>query len=382
MSCPASHGARLAIAAALFLLALPQGTCAQESGDVWTERLAPARPLYGKSDTVTLIAIGDIMLHSRQMEYPFGPFLEGISGRLREADIAVGNMEFTLGGEPYSGYPAFSAPNSYAEYAAGQGINVFLTANNHILDKGATGLERTLSVYREMEEEGKVRYTGSASGPEDREKRYPLFVCRKGISVAILNFTYGTNVPGNAASWPKVNRMEREDILQAIGKAELAGADFIVAFPHWGAEYGLKHGKSQEDMAKWLVAQGVDAVIGSHPHVVQDSARIDGKPVFYSIGNAVSNMSAANTQLELAVKLRFVRTENGDTGLLDPEVTYLWCSLPGRFRENYATIAVEDQIGRRAEWKSPYDHDKMMETYRRVREVTGVRDNIENKIAR
>ena len=135
-------------------------------------------------------------------------------------------------------------------------------------------------------------------------------------------------------------------------------------------------------MAKWLVAQGVDAVIGSHPHVVQDSARIDGKPVFYSIGNAVSNMSAANTQLELAVKLRFVRTESGDTGLLDPEVTYLWCSLPGRFRENYATIAVEDQIGRRSEWKSPYDHDKMMETYRRVREVTGVRDNIENKIAR
>ena len=61
-------------------------------------------------DTLTLTVIGDIMLHSRQMEYPYGPFLAGVAPRLRKADFAIGNMEFTLGGEPYSGYPAFSAP--------------------------------------------------------------------------------------------------------------------------------------------------------------------------------------------------------------------------------------------------------------------------------
>ena len=82
------------------------------------ERIGKAQPLYGEADTLTLTVIGDIMLHSRQMEYPYGPFLAGVAPRLRKADFAIGNMEFTLGGEPYSGYPAFSAPDSYAEYAA------------------------------------------------------------------------------------------------------------------------------------------------------------------------------------------------------------------------------------------------------------------------
>lgn len=365
-----------ALAAAVFLILMPEGMCAQSPyGDVWKESLTPARPLYCKADTVTMVVIGDIMLHSRQMQYPYGPFLEGISSRLKEADIAAGNMEFTLGGEPYSGYPAFSAPDGYADYIAGQGINVFLTANNHILDKGRNGIERTLGIYGNMERGGAIRHTGSASGPGDRLARYPLFIHRKGISLALVNFTYGTNAGGSGYDWPKVNRIDRKDIGQAIERAKEAKADFIIALPHWGNEYELKHSRQQEDLARWLVGQGVDAVIGGHPHVVQDSSWIEGRPVFYSVGNAVSNMSAANTQLELAVKLVFIRDEKGDTHMEQPDVTYLWCSLPGRLRENYTTVAVKDYIGKRSIWKNGHDYDKMINTYTHVRSVTGVLDN-------
>lgn len=74
------------------------------------ERLAPARPLFGPADTVSMFVIGDVMLHERQMSYSYGPFLEHVSGRMKAADITVANMEFPLGGKPYSGYPAFPRP--------------------------------------------------------------------------------------------------------------------------------------------------------------------------------------------------------------------------------------------------------------------------------
>ena len=99
-----------------------------------------------------------------------------------------------------------------------------------------------------------------------------------------------------------------------------------------------------------------------------------GVPVFYSLGNAVSNMSAANTQLELAVELKFARSPQGDVSMLRPSVTFLWCSLPGRFTDSYATLEVHRFLGRRSLWKSPYDYDKMISTYNRVKSETGIRD--------
>ena len=338
------------------------------------ERIGKAQPLYGEADTLTLTVIGDIMLHSRQMEYPYGPFLAGVAPRLREADFAIGNMEFTLGGEPYSGYPAFSAPDSYAEYAAECGIDIFLTANNHILDKGLKGLARTIEVYERMEDEWNVRFTGSAVNEEDKCRRYPLMVRKKGFNIALLNFTYGTNAGGLSGSWPATFRMNREDIAGAIDRAEEKMADFIIALPHWGNEYELRHSRSQMELAEWMIAEGVDVIVGSHPHVVQDSCTIDGKPVFFSIGNAVSNMSAANTQIGMTVTLKFSRDRNGDKRMLEPEVTYNWCSLPGKLCDNYSTVEVKDCLECRERWRNETDYYKMKRTYTYVKETTGVSD--------
>ena len=76
------------------------------------EEVPPARHIFGR-DTVSMFIIGDVMMHARQLEYPMDSFLEGISERMKSADITVANMEFTLAGKPYSGYPAFSAPDEY-----------------------------------------------------------------------------------------------------------------------------------------------------------------------------------------------------------------------------------------------------------------------------
>ena len=360
----------LRILPALLALLLRFPAQAQTLENVWRDRLMRISPLYGEPDTLSMVIIGDVMMHTRQLGYDFTPFLEQLSGRFREADIAVANMEFTLAGEPYTGYPSFSAPDAYADYAAGLGINVFLTANNHILDKGRSGLLRTLGKYRAMDG---IRVAGTAADEKTDSLAFPLLLTEKGFRIALINFTYGTN-SGTAEGWPKVHLEDREEIACAIGRARRLGADFIVALPHWGVEYRLRHSAAQESLARWLADQGVDVIVGAHPHVVQDSCRIGRTPVFYSVGNAVSNMSAANTRLELMVTLRFTRDRQHRLEMLPPRTDFLWCTLPGMLTDNYATIFVQDYIGKRDLWKNPSDYDNMMATWRRVRKETGIED--------
>ena len=168
--------------------------------------------------------------------------------------------------------------------------------------------------------------------------------------------------------WPKTNYVsDKERIEQAFAKAEESKADFIIALPHWGNEYILKHSKSQEELAKWMIACGADAIIGSHPHVIQDYQEIEGIPVAYSLGNAVSNMSATNTQLELMATINIVRHYNGDLEMLAPSFKYLWCSLPGGYNQSYTVIPVEDFLGKRELWQGKWDYDKMLNTYNRIK---------------
>lgn len=336
------------------------------------KRLDEVPPLF-RQDTLTLCFMGDMMMHAKQLEtahrggqeYDFRSYFRLIEDRIKSADIAVANMEFTLAGEPYSGYPCFSAPDSYACYLADCGFDVFLAANNHILDKGSEGAARTAGIYRELEKEKGIRFTGLAMDEEERERNHPLMMRRKGITLAMVNFTYGTNL-GYTAHWPKTNYMgDRDGLLQVLKKSE--NADIVIVLPHWGPEYSLTHSASQEKTAEWLADNGADIIIGAHPHVVQDTASVQGIPVIYSLGNAVSNMSATNTQLELMVTLKIVRHWNGDIDMMRPEITWLWCSRPGGFGNDYTVIPVEEYIGTRDEWKGGWEYDKMVSTYERIR---------------
>lgn len=332
------------------------------------------KPIECLNDTVSVFIIGDVMMHSRQLEYDHRPFLSSISHRMKEADFCVANMEFPLGGRPYTGYPVFSTPDWYADYVAACGADVFLMANNHILDKGPDGLERTLGYYSHLRDSLGICYTGAAADPVSSRETYPLIISRRGIRIALINFTYGTN-GGSAESWPKVNRMREEEIHRAFRSARDQEADFIIALPHWGNEYELNHSKSQERWAEWLVGEGADAIVGSHPHVVQDTSHIGGRPVIYSMGNAVSNMSAKNTRLELAVTLRFVRVfETGELQMLEPELDFMWCTLPGMLTTSYSTIFIKEWATRRSEWLNPSDYDNMVATLERVRKATGIVD--------
>ena len=337
----------------------------------WNYDIPFPEPLDKGADTVFVTFIGDVMMHSRQLEYDYREFFREMKEITLDADISVANMEFTLAGEPYSGYPAFSSPDGYAGYAADCGIDVFLTANNHILDKGRGGLKRTLKIYERMRDTHGTHYTGTALDKNADTLVNPLVIVGKGVRIALVNFSYGTN-SDCGGEWPAVKLMEKESVSDMISRARARKADFIVALPHWGTEYRLKHSREQEEWAEWLVSQGVDLIVGAHPHVVQDTTHINGVPVIYSLGNAISNMSAENTRLELAVRAGFVTDQDGTKKMLEPELIFLWCSLPGNLRDTYTTIPVKDFIGRREEWLQPSDYDNMTATLKRVIKETGI----------
>ena len=231
-------------------------------------------------DTVSILFLGDIMQHDAQLRsahiygtdtllsssYDYSSYFRHIRTMTDAADFTVANMEFCLGGPPYTGYPSFSAPESLAEEAAESGVSLFLCANNHICDRGRRGLLSSLEKYEAIG----VPFTGIYRDSLDEAAANPYIADISGIRVAFINFTYGTNgvrVPAPLV----VNKMEEDAVRRAIGKAQEAGADIIIALPHWGIEYDLKHSDEQYRMAEFLVRRGADAIVGSHPHVVQDT---------------------------------------------------------------------------------------------------------------
>ena len=320
------------------------------------------------TDTLKICILGDMMMHSGQIEnartstseYDFSTYFLYLEDKIKDADIAIANMEYTLAGKPYTGYPTFSAPEAYATYLAGLGIDVFLSANNHIFDKGTAGANRTIDKFRRLG----VQITGIAQDQQMYEQVFPLILECKGTSIALVNVTYGTNI-GDGKEWPKVVKIsEKDNISDILTKADTC--DFTLVLPHWGNEYQLRHSANQEKDALWLIEHGADAIIGAHPHVVQDIQKINDVPVFYSLGNAVSNMSATNTQMGMMVTLRIVRYHNGSIKFLEPEYDLLWCSRPGGYNSRYTVLPVEGFIGSRDQWHGPWEYDKMIETRKRI----------------
>ena len=97
-------------------------------------------------DQISLLFVGDLMQHQAQIDaarqgdgYNYNDCFRHVKKEISEADMAIGNLEVTLGGKPYRGYPAFSAPDEYLHAIKEAGFDVLLTANNHCLDKGKLG---------------------------------------------------------------------------------------------------------------------------------------------------------------------------------------------------------------------------------------------------
>lgn len=288
--------------------------------------------LNAQEQKVSFLFAGDAMQHQAQLDvaktkngYDYSAYFKHVEDEIKNADIAVVNLEVTLPGKRFSGYPNFGSPDEFAFILKDIGFDVFLTANNHILDKGQNGLVRTVRILDSM----KVKHTGVFVNKEKRELYYPLMMIKNGIRIAMLNYTYGTN-EGHVLNPPNiVNYIDRKQILKDIQAAKQMKADIIIANMHWGVEYVLKHNKQQKDLADFLIKNGVRLVIGAHPHVVQpmdiqkDSIGIKNV-VVYSMGNLISNMKLTNTRGGMMVKIDISKDEGNNVRIDSCDYSLVW----------------------------------------------------------
>ncbi|MCH5346951.1 MAG: CapA family protein [Muribaculaceae bacterium] len=278
-----------------------------------------------QADSITLLFVGDAMQHEAQLNaakrnrndsltYNYENCYSLIAPAVKNADYAIVNLELALGGGTnFSGYPCFSAPDSYASALKNAGFDLFLTANNHCLDRLDKGLRRTLDVLDTLH----VDHIGTYHDAAERTRLVPFIKDINGFNVGFLNYTYGTNGI-KATGGAEVAYIDRERIAKEIKATRDAGAEIIVVAIHWGIEYKLNENQEQRALADFLVNQGVDIVMGGHPHVVQPMKMVNNENtgrralVVYSLGNFISNMRRKDT---LGGALVNVVIERDSTGL-------------------------------------------------------------------
>ena len=165
-----------------------------------------------------------------------------------------------------------------------------------------------------------------------KDSTTPLILEKNGIRVALLNFTYGTN--GLNPTKPNiVNYLDTATILESIAKAKSKQVDQIIAFVHWGLEYKNIQSKKQEKWNRLFNDNGVNIVIGSHPHVVQpmkwekDSIKQTEKLVVYSLGNFVSNQRALRKDGGAVFELKLKKDTSG-VKIKDAKYIITWVHVP------------------------------------------------------
>lgn len=296
----------------LFLLLFLSFSCTDVSQETKVETVTDSIPPPQK---LTLVFAGDLMQHQGQIDaartpsgFDYSHCFKYVKEEINKADIAIGNLEVTLAGKPYTGYPTFSAPDEYLQAIKDAGFDVLTTANNHCLDRGKRGLERTILMLDSLQ----LSHAGTYIDTLARARSYPLFIEQNGFRIALLSYTYGTN--GIKTMAPNVvNYIDKKQISADIDSARLRRPDAIIACMHWGNEYQSLPDKEQTSLADWLIEQGVTHVIGCHPHVVQplelrtDSLTGQQHAIAYSLGNFISNMTGRRTDGGLLFKLELTK---------------------------------------------------------------------------
>ena len=215
----------------------------------------------------------------------------------------------------YSNYPQFNSPEELAYDLADMGIDVLSTAGNHCLDKGFSGLSNTLNVL----DNANISHTGTARTEEERDTI--LFKDVNGIKVAFISYTYGTNgIPIPDGKDFCVNLIYKDLIKNDIETAKSQNADVIIACMHWGIEYQTTQNAEQEELANFLFQNGVDIILGNHPHVLQpmekktvtlEDGTVKDCFVIYAFGNFICDQNAENTRNSIILNMDITKNSDG-----------------------------------------------------------------------
>lgn len=284
--------------------------------------------------SITITVVGDLMCHSPQFQYAevikdsfnFMPVYRNVKKYLESSDFTFGNLETVTAGKEsggYSGYPFFNTPSSYITALSETGFDLLVTSNNHSLDRGESGILKTIDEIQKRN----LNYVGTYKSQQDRDSVRIFNI--KGINVAILAYSYGTN--GNPIPMGKdylINLIDEKLIEKDINSSKQLRADVIIVHLHFGEEYKREPVKFQSDLVSKIIDLGADIIIGGHPHVLQpvqffktNNSGLDTGFVAYSMGNFISNQRKRFTDAGLILTLK-INKESSDKFKI-AEVSYI-----------------------------------------------------------
>ena len=324
-----------------------------------TETEAPPAPV----STATILSTGDLLMHKKVINsgkqedgsYDFESIFRYIAPYTGKADYAVANLETTLCGTDkgfaYSGNPKFNCPDALVDSARDAGFDMLLTANNHSMDTTIVGYKRTLEVVREKG----LATLGTYLTP-DEQKWTMLDI--NGIKIGVMCFCYSDGFAPNGNPVLNYNEVPEPGLLSYftydklpefyaqvqtyLDEMKAAGVEATLVYMHWGEEYKLSANKDQQAMAQKLCDMGVDAIVGSHPHVLEpvDLLQSTTDPghatvVLYSLGNAVSNqrkeemttLTTGETEDGALFSVTFAKYPDGTVCLDAVELIPTWVNM-------------------------------------------------------
>lgn len=273
---------------------------------------------------IDIMMIGDILVHEpvyysgmkEDGTINYDHLFSNIEDEINESDIRIVNQETILGGTELglSGYPCFNSPQEIGISEAEAGFNTILHATNHTLDKGTIAVYNTINFWK-----SNYPYINVLGINETEQDKDNIIIYQEDdFKVAILNYTYGTNVIKVPDDTPYlINILDKERIKSDIEKAKNL-ADMVVVCPHWGTEYVYEPDNTQKEYTKLFYDLGVDVVIGTHPHVLEpvEVIKEDGNDhemlVYYSLGNFISSQDAKPRMVGGLAKITLIKDYEND----------------------------------------------------------------------
>lgn len=328
--------------------------------------------------TINLSVIGDIMCHNTQYNdayengvYNFSYVFDDIREKLSSSDFTVGNLETTFAGSKrgYSSYPQFNTPESLGLAIKDAGIDLVSTANNHSLDAGYSGIESTIDFLDQY----KILHTGTYKSEEAQNQTTIAEI--KGLKVAFLSFTYGTNgIPVPVGKEYCINLINDSFIIDRLNLAKQENPDIICVFMHWGEEYQLTPNSEQIRLANLLFDNGANIILGSHPHVLQKMENTDKGFVIYSLGNFVSGQVKENTRDSIILNLSITKKGTGEVTVDSAKYTPIYTYKSGASKKQYKVLDIKkalDNFNNGNKYISENDYNTIKKEYDKILSIVG-----------
>lgn len=342
----------------------PETTVAAETRPTQkpTQATEPAtRAQKSTKTTIHIKAAGDLNVTNSVINagvavggYNYTRAFMDVSSTLSDADLTVLNLEGNICGEPY-GSDTTSAPRELLDGLRNAGVDLIQMANSCTINNGLIGLTSTLQSIRAA---GLEPVGAFASESEFQQSKGYTITEAQGVKVAFVAFTKGLGGRGlpagndnlvnilyedYASTYDKIDRTRITSVLKAV---EAEKPDITIALLHWGSEYNDDISDTQKSIVNLMKKQGVDVIIGTHPHTVQaiEYDELAGTLVAYSLGDFFGDASRGGTNYSIILDLEITKdSSTGTTKVTNYSYTPIYTVSEAESADGYRRVVRIDK---------------------------------------